>query len=119
MKAEKKDAWLAIGRRIREERKRRGLTQHALADAANLSDKYISNLERGARQPATKSLQAIAGAMRIEPKDLYNGVPSTFNPLDSDLAQLASLLKDASSDDRSAAITLVRALVRRKKSPAR
>jgi transcriptional regulator with XRE-family HTH domain len=116
MKADKKDAWLAIGRRIKEERKRRGLTQHALADAADLSDKFISNIERGSRQPATKTLQAIAGALQLEPKDLYTDVPSTYKPLDSDLAQLASLLKDASADDRAAAISLIRALVRRKKS---
>ncbi|UPT74770.1 MAG: helix-turn-helix domain-containing protein [Elusimicrobiota bacterium] len=115
MKADNKDAWLAIGRRIKEERERRRLTQHALADAAGLSDKFISNLERGSRQPATKSLQAIAGALGIEPKDLYTGVPSTYKPLDADLAQLASILKDASPKDRAVAIRMVKSLIQHKK----
>lgn len=114
--ADKKAPWTALGRRIKEERKRRGLTQRALADAAQLTDRYISNIECGQRQPAPKALQAIAGALRIEPRDLYTGVPSTHNPLDGDLSQLASILKDATADQRAAAINVVRALVRKKRS---
>ncbi len=116
MKAEKNDAWSALGRRIKEERKRRGLTQRALADAADLSDRYISNLEQGVRQPAPRAIQAIAGALRIEPKDLYSDVPSTHNPLDADLTALASILKDASPSDRARAIDVVRSLVKPRKS---
>ena len=115
MKAEKHDDWAALGRRIKEERERRGLTQRALADAADLSDRYISNLERGQRWPGTKALQAISGALRIQPAELYAGVPSTYKPLDSAVAELASLLKDASADQRATAIRVVRALVGRKK----
>lgn len=112
MKGEKHDAWAALGRRIKEERERRGLTQQALADAANLSDRYISNLENGDRQPGPKALQAIAGALKIEPKDLYVNVPATYKPLDADLAQLASILKDASPQERAKVIEVVRTLIR-------
>lgn len=113
--AEKKAAWTALGRRIMEERKRRGLTQRALADAAQLTDRYISNIECGQRQPAPKALQAIAGALNIQPRDLYTGVPATYKPLDADLAQLASILKDASAEDRAIVIRMVRSLVQHKK----
>lgn len=115
MTPDKKDAWAVIGRRIKEEREKRGLTQRALADAADITDKFVSNIERGSRQPATKTLQAIAGALKIELKDLFAGVPSTHKPLDADLATLASILRDASPTDRARAIDIVRSLVKPRK----
>lgn len=119
MKAAKDDAFSAIGRRIREERKRRGLTQRALADATGLSDRYISNLEQGVRQPAPRTVQSIAGALGIQPRDLYANVPSIYKPLDADLTALASILKDASPADRARAIDVVRSLVRPSKTRRR
>ena len=115
MKAEKHDEWAALGRRIKEERERRGLTQRALADASNRSDRYISNLERGQRSPAPKTLQAIAGALKILPSDLFAGVPSTHKPIDADLSRLASILRDASVEDRETVIDFARSFVRRKR----
>ena len=115
MKAENISEWAALGRRIKEERERRGLTQRALADEADLSDRYISNLERGQRSPAPKALQAIAGALQIQPSDLFIGVPSTHKPLDADLSRLASILRDASDTDRETVIDFARSFVRRKR----
>mgnify|MGYP000224445800 CR=1 FL=1 len=108
-------AWTALGRRIKEERKRRGLTQRALAAAAQLTDRYISNIECGQRQPAPKARQAIAGALHIQPRDLYSGVPATYKSLDADLVQLASILKDATAEDRAIVIRMVRSLISHKK----
>ena len=115
MKAGKNNEWAALGRRIKEERGRRGLTQRALADAANLSDRYISNLEGGQRSPSPKALQAIAGALQIQPSDLFAGVPSTYKPFDADLSRLASILRDASGEDRETVIDFARSYVRRKR----
>lgn len=117
MKADKTDEWATLGRRIKEERERRGLTQRALADAADLSDRYISNLEGGQRFPSPKALQAIAGALRIQPSDLFSGVPPTHKQLDADLSRLASILKDASGADRETVIDFARSFVRRKRRP--
>lgn len=116
MKEQNKDAWPSVGQRIREERKRRGLTQRALADAVDLSEQFICNLERGSRMPATQTLQAIAGALQIKVEDLLIGLPSTFKPLDADLTALASILKDASPQDRARVINVARSLVKPKKS---
>ena len=119
MKVGKNDEWAALGHRIKAERERRGLTQRALADAANLSDRYISNLEGGQRSPGPKALQAIAGALQIQPSALFTGVPSTHIPLDADLSRLASILRDASGEDRETVIDFARSFVRRKRrSPA-
>lgn len=111
MKAERGGA-PTIGERIRAERARRGLTQRALADAANFSDRYISNIECGKRQPTLANLQAIAGAMGMDVQELMADIPSTPIALDSDLAKLASILRDASSDDRARLIDIARSLVK-------
>jgi transcriptional regulator with XRE-family HTH domain len=118
MKAEKRDEWAALGRRIRKEREQRGLTQRALADAADLSDRYISNLEGGQRSPSPKALQAIAGALQIQLGELFKDVPTTYKPFDADLSRLASILKDASGEDRETVIDFARSFVRRKRRTA-
>ncbi len=114
MKAEKKGAW-SVGLRIKDERKRQGLTQRELADASGLSEQFISNLERGRREPATKTLRAIAGVLKILPAQLYSDLPASHNPLDPVLAKLGSILKDASPEDRERVVDVARSLVRPKK----
>lgn len=116
MKDENKSALPSVGKRIREERRRRGLTQRALADAIEMSEQFISNLERGSRMPATKTLQAIAGALQIKVEDLFAGTPTTVKPLDADLTALASILRDASPQDRARVINVARSLIKPKKS---
>ncbi len=113
MKSEK-SAW-SVGLKIKDERKRRGLTQRDLADATGLSEQFISNLERGQRHPGTKTLRAIAGVLKIQPAELYSDMPSTHNPLDPVLAKLGSILKDASAEDRARVVDVARSLVRPKK----
>ncbi|MCM2303597.1 MAG: helix-turn-helix domain-containing protein [Elusimicrobia bacterium] len=113
MKAEK-NAW-SVGLKIKEERKRRGLTQRDLADATGLSEQFISNLERGQRHPGTKTLRAIAGVLKMQPAELFSGMSSTHNPLDPVLAKLGSILKDASPEDRDRVVDVARSLVRPKK----
>lgn len=49
----------ALGRAIRERRVESGLTQEALAEAAGVSARYVSDLERGRRNPGGKTRAAV------------------------------------------------------------
>ncbi len=51
-------------------RQYRGLTQKALADAAKVSASYVSQIERGTRQPSQKALAAFAAALNLDIEDL-------------------------------------------------
>ena len=51
-------------------REYRGMTQEALADAAKVSAGYVSQIERGARQPSQKALAAFAAALNLDIEDL-------------------------------------------------
>jgi transcriptional regulator with XRE-family HTH domain len=54
-----------LGERVREQRRNRGLTQEALAEALDLSVAYVSLIERGGRNPPYTTVVAIAKALGI------------------------------------------------------
>ena len=51
-------------------REHRAMTQEALAVAAGVSTGYVSQIERGARQPSRKALAAFAAALDLDVEDL-------------------------------------------------
>ena len=51
-------------------REYRNLTQDTLADAAGVSTGYVSQIERGTRQPSKKALIAFAAALKLDIEDL-------------------------------------------------
>lgn len=54
---------MSIGQKIKEARKRRGLTQAQLADAAQISRSYLGDLEGDRYNPSVDTLQKIASAL--------------------------------------------------------
>ena len=59
------DSRSELGAFIRAQRKLAELSQRELARIADLSDAYVSQLERGMHEPTVKVLRAIAGALDI------------------------------------------------------
>lgn len=59
-----------FGRRLRELRKEHGLTQEALAEAADLSGNYISDLELGRKVPSLTILVRLAQALEVGAPEL-------------------------------------------------
>jgi transcriptional regulator with XRE-family HTH domain len=51
-------------------RKDRGWTQEKLGEYTGLDRTYISDIERGVRNPSVKSIEKIAKAFKIEPAKL-------------------------------------------------
>ncbi len=64
-----------LGKRVRELREERRMTQAKLAEQADLSTNYIGEIERGEAQATLDSLFAIMDALEINPSLL-------FTPLD-------------------------------------
>lgn len=58
------------GSRIKEWRKYRNLTQETLADKAGIDRSYLSDIERDKRNGTTKTLKAIAKALKCDLDDL-------------------------------------------------
>src|SRR6266487_4309266 len=60
-----------VGRYIREQRRQAELSLRNLARQAGVSNPYLSQIERGLRQPSAKILKDIAKALRISAETLY------------------------------------------------
>ena len=68
------DSQERVGRTLRAKRKRSGLTQEQLAEAADMHPTEVSRLERGVRDPRLSTLVRLARALGIELADLVRGV---------------------------------------------
>lgn len=55
-----------LGRRIRDLRKKRGLTQEQLAEAASVDVKYLGNIERGRENPTIGILEKLAKTLSVK-----------------------------------------------------
>jgi transcriptional regulator with XRE-family HTH domain len=56
-----------LGRNVRELRKRIGMSQEVLALETGMKRSYISDLERGTRNPSVKAIGRLATALKVEP----------------------------------------------------
>jgi transcriptional regulator with XRE-family HTH domain len=60
-----------LGDYLREQRRNAQLSLRQLADAAGVSNPYLSQIERGLRKPSAEVLQQVAKALRISAETLY------------------------------------------------
>lgn len=60
-----------LGEYLREQRRNARLSLRQLADAAGVSNPYLSQIERGLRKPSAEVLQQVAKALRISAETLY------------------------------------------------
>ena len=61
----------SIGDYIRQQREQAGKSVRQLAEAAGVSNPYLSQIERGLRKPSADILQQIAKGLRISAEALY------------------------------------------------
>jgi transcriptional regulator with XRE-family HTH domain len=63
--------WRTVaGEQLREVRRRRGETLAAVAARAGVSVQYLSEIERGRKEPSSEVLAAVVGALQLTLVDL-------------------------------------------------
>jgi transcriptional regulator with XRE-family HTH domain len=62
---------MRFGMRVRDLRKRAGLSQEALADKAQIHRTYIGGIERGERNVSLKNIYRIADALDVPVASLF------------------------------------------------
>jgi transcriptional regulator with XRE-family HTH domain len=62
-----------LGRFIREQRERAELSMRELAKRANISNPYLSQIERGLHEPSVRVLTSLAGALELSAEALLRG----------------------------------------------
>jgi transcriptional regulator with XRE-family HTH domain len=68
----------AVGRELREERTRAGRTLSDVAETSGVSLQYLSEIERGLKEPSSEILGAVAGALGLRLVDLTARVTRTL-----------------------------------------
>ena len=61
-----------LGKGIRFYRQQRQLSQAALAERADISITFLSNIERGIKYPTSDTLSAIANGLDVEVYELFH-----------------------------------------------
>ena len=84
-----------LGQRVREERRRLGLTQEQLAERAGLSTNYIAHLERGSRGASLGTVEVLCGIFDVPFASMFvaGASPVEARPLPADLKRLGARLK--------------------------
>ena len=67
-------ALTALGKNVRKRRIALKLSQQRLAAKADLDRSYVSDIERGVRNPSLLILACIAGALRTTLTHLFEGI---------------------------------------------
>jgi len=59
-----------LGKNVRHYRQLRGMTQEELAHTADMKRTYVSDLERGTRNPSVRAVGRLAAALEVDPSIL-------------------------------------------------
>ena len=94
-----------VGDYIREQRRGAQYSLRQLADAAGVSNPYLSQIERGLRRPSAEILQQIAKALRISAETLYVRA-GILEERAGDPEVLSALLADAELTERQKSVLL-------------
>ncbi len=68
-----------LGRRLRDTRRRRGARLVDVAARAGVSPQYLSEIERGRKEPSSEMIAAVCGALNIELGRLLGGISADLS----------------------------------------
>lgn len=95
-----------FGRRIRELRKARGLTQRALAERSGVAEKYLSDIERGQVNVSLALIARLADGLGVPAKELFPE-PDSRSDDDRQVARdLVAAITATADDDKAARLRL-------------
>lgn len=69
----------AVGLAIREFREEIGVSQEELGYRAGLHRTYVSDVERGRRNPTVVTLQSLADSLNVNPSDILTNAESLLS----------------------------------------
>ncbi|MCX5141771.1 MULTISPECIES: helix-turn-helix domain-containing protein [unclassified Streptomyces] len=95
-----------LGEYLREQRRTAQLSLRQLAEAAGVSNPYLSQIERGLRKPSAEVLQQVAKALRISAETLYVRAGILDEREREELETRAVILADPSINERQKSVLL-------------
>ncbi len=99
-----------IGTRIKELRKKRGLSQEQVAQAANLTAKHLSSIEVGKENPTLDTFLKLADALGVELWELLQYSPM---PVGKELRmEVSGAIKNLKEADLQVVMKFLNALMK-------
>lgn len=66
------DIIILVGKRVKDLRKKLGISQEELADIAELDRTYITSVERGRRNVSIVNIEKLATALKVTLKEFFD-----------------------------------------------
>ena len=89
----------ALGDFIRSQRRLAELSQRELAKLADLSDAYLSQLERGLHEPSVRVVNGLSSALNVPAEKLLNFLGRDRSAGDKPVSTEATILTDDALSD--------------------
>ena len=102
------DLKTSIGKRIKELRKKSGLTQEELSCLVDVYSKIISRIETGVFMPSIDLIYRISKALKIEFKNMFE--IEHQQPIEDLLTSSVQILKDLDNDKLKLAFKMLKVL---------
>ena len=101
-----------VGNRIRQYRKRAGLSQETLALNAGLTVSFIGDIERGTKKPTVESLEKLLMALSVTFVEFFDFETEIRPPKDcSALENLIVVLKDRPNSEVELIYSVVKQII--------
>ena len=101
---------MTLGDKIRNLRKKKGLSQGELADKIGISGNHLSRLERGHYQPSADVLKKVAGVLEVSTDYILSESNSDSPEVqiqDASLAERVRMLDQLDDEDKTAIIRVI------------
>lgn len=86
----------AIGKRISYRRRKLGISQREVCERANLSDKYLSNIERATSKASLQVINRLAAVLDTSLDYLVNGIEN--KGMQKDINELSEFFSHCSEE---------------------
>lgn len=83
--------YIAVGQRVRAERKKQGISQEELAELAHLSITHVSHIETGGTKLSLPAIMAVCFALNKTPNDfLFDSLPAATAEVRREIAEVTA-----------------------------
>lgn len=107
-----------FGRRLRQLRRERGLSQATLAERTDVTPEYVSRIERGAVGPSMDTIEKLCAALGVEAKSLFE-FGTGPKAADQPALRLLDIMRHGSADERQLILRLAETVVGHKRYEGR
>jgi len=109
-----------VGKRIKQERLKLGLTQEELAEKAEIHPSFVGQIERGLRAASFKTLERLGAIFHIKTSDFLDYAPKPDDPKQYSMAKrIMSLLKGCSAREQQMVYQTIKHLLRQNRKLAK